>query len=211
MAIKIAVYGLSATPVIAALLDPAARNARLGATVLERCLLHPSIHLADAAGWCSARNCGAQGGLEADEVLGFARPVAGKLSAERSGKPVSPRWTTQAGAHVNAAEGATIAHHHAGSVWSGAYSVNDGGGADDPALGGAFEMTDPLGPGPAMDASTLPFAGEGSQSADSETLQPKPGRRLSSWLMRQVRPYRGTGLRVPLAFRLGLDTGLARA
>jgi hypothetical protein len=76
-------------------------------------------------------------------------------------------------------------------AWVGPnYDVDDGGAAADPAY-----------------APTLRFAGDDGQSAGSaETIQPKLGLLFlfPSWLMHQVRPYRGTGLRVSIAFNLGV-------
>lgn len=208
MAMEIAVRGLFATPVAAVVLpDAEARNARLLATILERRRQHPTIQSSNAGGWHSSRDLAAWGGTDAAAVLSAATSVATQLTADRFGKPVKPDWTVQAWANVNGPGDANIAHYHAGSFWSGTYYVDDGGCAADPSLGGAFEMIDPRGPAPAMYAPTLRFAGEDGQSAGSaETIQPKPGLLFlfPSWLMHQVRPYRGTGLRVSLAFNLGL-------
>ncbi len=66
-------------------------------------------------------------------------------------------------------------------------------------------MIDPRGAAPAMYAPTLRFAGEDGQSAGSgETILPKPGLLFlfPSWLQHQVRPYRGTELRISIAFNL---------
>ena len=210
MAMEIAVRGLFATPVAAVLLpDAEQRNARLHATILERRRQHPSIQSSNTGGWHSSRDLEAWGGAEALEVLTAARGVATQLTADRFGKPIKPAWTTQAWANVNGPGDANIAHYHAGSFWSGTYYVDDGGCAADPSLGGAFEMIDPRGPAPAMYAPTLRFAGEDGQSAgSSEQIQPKPGLLVvfPSWLMHSVRPYRGDGLRVSLAFNLGLQS-----
>lgn len=208
MAMEIAVRGLFATPVAAVVLPNAdARNARLRATIMQRRCEHPTIQSSNAGGWHSSRDLEAWGGADAADVLNAARAVAAQLTADRFGQPVKPDWTVQAWANVNGPGDANIAHYHAGSFWSGTYYVDDGGCAADPSLGGAFEMIDPRGPAPAMYAPTLRFAGEDGQSAGSaESIQPKPGLLFlfPSWLMHQVRPYRGTGLRVSLAFNLGL-------
>lgn len=208
MAVEIAVRGLFATPVAAVVLpDAEARNVRLLATIMERRREHPSIQSSNAGGWHSSRDLETWGGADAAEVLGAARSVATQLTADRFGQPAKPDWTMQAWANVNGPGDANIAHYHAGSFWSGTYYVDDGGCAADPSLGGAFEMIDPRGPAPGMYAPTLRFAGEDGQSAGSaETIQPKPGLLFlfPSWLMHQVRPYRGMGLRVSLAFNLGL-------
>lgn len=208
MAMEIAVRGLFATPVAAVVLPSAEeRNARLLAIILGRRREQPSIQSSNAGGWHSSRDLEAWGGTDALDVLAMAKSVATQLTADRFGKPIKPAWTVQAWANVNGPGDANIAHYHAGSFWSGTYYVDDGGCAADPSLGGAFEMIDPRGPAPAMYAPTLRFAGDDGQSAGSaETIQPRPGLLFlfPSWLMHQVRPYRGTGLRVSLAFNLGL-------
>jgi uncharacterized protein (TIGR02466 family) len=104
-------------------------------------------------------------------------------------------------------------HYHPGSFWSGTYHVEDGGCAQDPTLGGEFEMIDPRGPGPGMYAPGLKFAGEDGVSVGSgETIRPRPGPLFlfPSWLFHQVRPYRGTGLRTSIAFNLGISSTPAR-
>ena len=67
-------------------------------------------------------------------------------------------------------------------------------------------MFDPRGPAPSMHAPTLKFAGEGGLSAGSaETILPRPGLMFifPSFLIHAVRPYRGTGLRISIAFNFG--------
>lgn len=208
MAMEIAVRGLFATPVAAVLLPGAeARNTRLKSVILERRSQYPSLQSSNAGGWHSSRDLEEWGGAEVDEVLQAARAVATQLTADRFGKPLKPAWVMQAWANVNGAGDANIAHYHAGSFWSGTYYVDDGGCASDPSLGGAFEMIDPRGAAPAMYAPTVRFAGEDGQSAGSaETIQPRPGLLFlfPSWLMHQVRPYRGKDLRISIAFNLGV-------
>ncbi len=208
MPLEIAVRGLFATPVAAIVLpDAEARNARLEQLILARRDQFPSIHSSNAGGWHSERDLSDWGGPDVAEVLALARSAATQLTADRFGKPVRPAWVTQAWANVNGPGDGNIAHYHAGSFWSGTYYVADGGCAADPSLGGAFEMIDPRGAAPAMYAPTLRFAGEDGQSAGSgETILPKPGLLFlfPSWLQHQVRPYRGTELRISIAFNLGV-------
>ncbi len=210
MALEIAVRGLFATPVAAiSVPDASERNGRLRAMILERRRDYPSIQSSNAGGWHSTRDIAAWGGGDVTDLLAIACSAACRLTADRFGQPIEPAWTVQAWANVNGAGDANIAHYHAGSFWSGTYYVDDGGAADDASLGGAFEMIDPRGATPAMYAPALRFAGEDGQSAGAaETVQPRPGLMMlfPSWLMHQVRPYRGTGLRVSIAFNLGLPT-----
>ena len=208
MAMEIAVRGLFATPVAAiALPDSEARNARLRTLILGRRSEHASIHSSNAGGWHSERDLAEWGGSDVAELLALAQSAATRLTADRFGNPVKPQWVVQAWANVNGPGDANIAHYHAGSFWSGTYYVDDGGCAADPSLGGEFEMIDPRGAAPAMYAPTLRFAGEDGLSAGSaETIRPKPGLLFlfPSWLHHQVRPYRGSQLRISIAFNFGL-------
>ncbi len=207
-ALDIAVKGLFATPVAAIQLpDAAARNASLAAAILRRRAETGSEQASNAGGWHSDRDIAEWGGEAAREVLAIARSAASQLTADRQGRPVRPAWTMQAWANVNGPGDSNICHYHPGSVWSGTYYVDDGGCASDHALGGEFEMLDPRGPGPGMYAPALKFAGEDGQSVGSgEVIRPYPGLLFlfPSWLYHQVRPYRGSGLRISVAFNLGL-------
>ncbi|HEY5302216.1 MAG TPA: 2OG-Fe(II) oxygenase family protein [Acetobacteraceae bacterium] len=206
--IDIAVKGLFATPVAAIELPGAeARDRELAAAILRRRAQTPSVQASNAGGWHSDRDIMVWGGERVAEVLAAARSAATQLTADRDGRPVQPDWKLLAWANVNGPGDSNICHYHPGSFWSGTYYVDDGGCATDPALGGEFEMLDPRGPGPAMYAPTLKFAGEdGASVGSAETIRPKPGLLVlfPSWLFHQVRPYRGTGLRISIAFNLAL-------
>ncbi len=206
--LDIAVRGLFATPVAAVVLpDAAARNRALSEIILRRRQQNGGVQASNAGGWHSDREILLWGGPHAANVLDLARQVANQMTADRGGQPIAPKWTMQAWANVNGPGDANISHYHPGSFWSGTYYIDDGGCAADPALGGAFEMLDPRGPGPGMYAPALKFRGEdGASVGAGETILPKPGLLFvfPSWLMHQVRPYRGTGLRISIAFNLGL-------
>jgi uncharacterized protein (TIGR02466 family) len=206
--VEIAVKGLFATPVAAVEVPGAERlNAELERTILHRRAESPSVQASNAGGWHSDREIVTWGGAPVAAILDVAKGVATQMTADRHGRPVRPDWAVQAWANVNATGHGNICHYHPGSFWSGTYYVADGGCADDPSLGGEFEMLDPRGPGPGMYAPHLKFAGEDGTSAGSaEVIRPRPGLLLlfPSWLFHQVRPYRGTGLRISIAFNLGL-------
>lgn len=204
----IALRGLFATPVAAIRLpDSDARNDRLRTLILARRESHPSIQSSNAGGWHSGRDLLDWGGEDAAGIVAVAKSAATRLVADRDGNTVRPQWVAQAWANVNGPGDGNICHYHAGSFWSGTYYVDDGGCAADASLGGQFEMLDPRGPAPAMYAPTLTFAGEDGRSAGSaETIAPRAGLLVlfPSWLLHQVRPYRGTALRISIAFNLGL-------
>jgi uncharacterized protein (TIGR02466 family) len=206
--LDIAIRGLFATPVAAVELpDAAARNAELAEIILRRRAETPSVQASNAGGWHSDRDIIDWGGPRITEILGLARQVANHLTADRQGKPIAPSWTMQAWANVNGPGAGNISHYHPGSFWSGTYYVDDGGCAENPSLGGEFEMLDPRGPGPGMYAPALKFAGDdGASVGAGETIRPRPGLLFlfPSWLFHQVRPYRGDALRISIAFNLGL-------
>jgi uncharacterized protein (TIGR02466 family) len=207
-AVEIHVQGLFATPVAAIMLPGfEERNAALSEIVLSRRQTHPSIEASNNGGWHSSRDFAAWGGPYGEELLAKARSAVNQLTVDREGKSVKPDWTVEAWANVNDANSSNACHYHPGSFWSASYYVADGGCADDPTLGGEFEMFDPRGPAPMMHAPSLKFAGEGGLSAGSgETIRPRPGLLFlfPSFLLHAVRPYRGTGLRISIAINFGL-------
>ena len=205
---NVAVRGLFATPVAALEVpDAAVRNALLLATILKKRSEMSTVQASNAGGWHSDREIAVWGGPQVGELLEMAKELANRMTADRDGKPKRPVWSTMAWANVNGPGDANICHYHPGAFWSGTYYVEDGGCASDPSLGGEFEMLDPRGAGPGMYAPSLKFSGEDGQSVGAaETIRPRPGLMIlfPSFLFHQVRPYRGKGLRVSIAFNLSL-------
>ncbi|MGA2551963.1 MAG: 2OG-Fe(II) oxygenase family protein [Burkholderiaceae bacterium] len=206
--IEIQVKGLFATPVAAVMLpDAEARNAELQEIILRRRDEQVTLGASNIGGWHSSRDFAEWGGPRAEELLVFAREIATQLTTDREGKPVQPNWVMEAWANVSETGDSNACHYHPGSFWSGSYYINDGGCASDPGLGGEFEMFDPRGPSPMMHAPLLKFGGEDGLSAGSaETIRPRPGLMFlfPSFLLHAVRPYRGSGQRISVAFNLGL-------
>ncbi len=206
--IEIQVKGLFATPVAAVLLpDAEARNAELADIILRRRTDFPTVGASNIGGSHSTRDFAAWGGKRAEELLAFARSTVTQLTSDREGRAVRPDWNVEAWANVNGPGNSNSCHYHPGSFWSGSYYVADGGCADDPSLGGEFEIFDPRGPAPMMHAPALKYGGEDGLSAGSaETIRPRPGLMFifPSFLLHAVRPYRGTGLRISIAFNFGL-------
>jgi uncharacterized protein (TIGR02466 family) len=206
--LNVAVRGLFATPVAAMEVpDASARNAELKTIILAKRSQTRSIQASNAGGWHSDRQLPTWGGPRIEEILGYARELANRLTVDRDGKHPNPLWKPTIWANVNGPGDANMCHYHAGAFWSGTYYVDDGGCGADETLGGEFEMLDPRGPGPAMYAPALKFAGEdGASVGAAETIRPRPGMMMlfPSWLFHQVRPYRGTALRISIAFNLSL-------
>ena len=197
-----------ATPIAVVELDGAAAlNRALTETVLAREKTHPSVQHSNLGGWQSSWDFPTWGGAAGDTVLRSAVALAGRMTADRNGKPVDVNWRVNAWANINRAGHGNEFHTHPGCFWSGTYYVDDGGIGDDAALGGEFEMQDPRGVAPAMYAPMLCFATPGGRSVGaSELIRPKAGMLVlfPSWLSHGVRPYRGGRMRISLAFNLGL-------
>jgi uncharacterized protein (TIGR02466 family) len=206
--LNVSVCGLFATPVAAMEVpDAEARNSELRAIILNKREQAPSVQASNAGGWHSDREILTWGGRRPAEILSFGCELANRMTADRSGTLVQPAWKTSIWANVNGRGDANMCHYHPGAFWSGTYYVDDGGCGTDETLGGEFEMLDPRGPAPGMYAPTLKFAGEdGASVGGAETIRPRAGLLLlfPSWLFHQVRPYRGSALRISIAFNLSI-------
>lgn len=187
-------------------------NARLRETILAREKSHPGVHHSNLLGWQSADDLIKWGGAEGEKVLAFAKALADRLAGDRAGNRVAVNWFVNAWANINRKGHANDAHAHPGAVFSGCYYVDDGGIADDPALGGAFQISDPRGIAPAMYAPELAVALSGCQSAGgNEVIPPKTGQMLlfPAWLSHGVRPYLGNGTRISIAFNFAIPMAAA--
>jgi uncharacterized protein (TIGR02466 family) len=203
---NIAVRGLFATPVATLEVPGAeARNAELSAIILKKRETTSSVQASNAGGWHSDREIVVWGGRQVAFILDLPKGMANRSTGDRNGKSVHPKWSVTARANVNGPGDGTICHYP-GAFWSGTY-VADGGCATDHSLGDEFQMLDPRGAGPGMYAPTLKFMGDDGQSVGAAgTVRPRPGLLFlfPSWLFHQVRPYRGDGLRISIAFNLSI-------
>jgi uncharacterized protein (TIGR02466 family) len=197
-----------ATPIATVELENAASlNRALAETVLAREAAQTSVQHSNLGGWQSSWDFPSWGGQAGDTVLRTAVALANRLTADRHGKPVDIKWRVNAWANINRAGHGNEFHTHPGCYWSGTYYVDDGGIGDDPSLGGEFEMQDPRGVAPAMYAPMLCFATPGGRSAGAnELIRPRAGLMVlfPAWLSHGVRPYRGSRMRISLAFNLSL-------
>ncbi len=203
---KVELRALFATPIaIAVLPNAGALNDALRNTILGRADDEPSTDHSNLGGWQSTWDLADWGGEESRTVLTFARQFADKLTADRHGKPAPQNWRMNAWANVNRQNHGNEFHTHPGCVWSVSYYVDDGGIADDPSLGGQFEIQDPRGVAPAMFRPDLvPNVPGGGSIGASEIFSPTAGTMLMfpSWLSHAVRPYTGDGVRISIAINL---------
>lgn len=185
--------------------DPADLNAELKRVVLEKEKEGPGRQHSNLGGWQSGDDFERWSGSAGRALIETAKSVAGQMTGDRMGRPVELRWLTNAWANVNRGGHGNEFHTHPGAFWSASYYVEDGGIADNPALGGEFEIQDPRGVAPAMLAPHLAFAMPGGASAGaSELIRPRPGLLLMfpSWLSHAVRPYKGNDVRISIAINL---------
>ncbi len=207
---------LFATPiVIYEVPDAAALNAELRKVIEQRAQSHPGTQHSNMGGWQSTWDMDRWGGAPALKLLAIGRNVANRSTTDRQGNAntgphpgyFAVTWRANMWANINRTGHANEAHSHPGGFWSAVYYVDDGGISDDPSLGGELEFLDPRGAGPVMYAPHLGFAMKGGLSGGAnERMVPKAGRLVMfpSWLMHQVRPYRGTAERISIAFNLSL-------
>lgn len=197
-----------ATPIMVAdIPDGAQLNASLLPALLKREAEQPSKSHSTLGGWQSTWDVDKWAGAAAVKLLAIGRNIANRSTMDRTGNPVSIMWQANMWANINRSGHGNEFHSHPGSFWSGVYYVDDGGISADPGLGGELEFMDPRGQAPAMYAPNLAFAIPGGLSAGAnETMHPRAGRLVMfpSWLLHQVRPYRGNAQRVSIAFNLSL-------
>jgi uncharacterized protein (TIGR02466 family) len=201
------VVSLFATPIVLIdLPDAAALSADLRRTILEREKSHPGTEHSNLGGWQSEWDMDRWGGAPAIKLLAVARNSANKVTTNRQGQPVSIAWKANMWANINRTGHGNEFHSHPGSFWSAVYYVDDGGIDADPSLGGELEFMDPRGPGPAMYAPNLAFGSAGLSVGANEVVRPRAGRMVMfpSWVLHQVRPYRGKAERISIALNLSL-------
>ena len=201
------VVSLFATPIVLIdLPDAAALSADLRRTILEREKSHPGTEHSNLGGWQSEWDMDRWGGAPAIKLLAVARNSANKVTTNRQGQSVSIAWKANMWANINRTGHGNEFHSHPGSFWSAVYYVDDGGIDADPSLGGELEFMDPRGPGPAMYAPNLAFGSAGLSVGANEVVRPRAGRMVvfPSWVLHQVRPYRGKAERISIALNLSL-------
>ena len=195
---------LFATPVAIARFPDAGRiNPPLRQIILERERQLPTTDHSNRGGWQSSWDFPDWGGDSGRRLLAFCEALAQKLTRHRSGPQTTLAWQVNAWANVNRSGHGNEFHTHPGALWSAVYYVDDGGAADDPTRGGQLELQDPRGVAPAMYRPDLiPAVPDGESTGASQLMPPRAGHVIMfpSWLSHCVRPYRGDGVRISIAF-----------
>lgn len=116
-------------------------------------------------------------------------------------------------ANINGPGNANQMHCHPGALWSGVYYVDvgeDGSGTD---VEGELMLQDPRFPMNTMYMPDLLLRGADNEPQYSQfAVRPVNGRIVlfPSWLMHSVRPYRGEGERISVAFNILVSPVKAR-
>ncbi|MHA1565168.1 MAG: TIGR02466 family protein [Alphaproteobacteria bacterium] len=204
---KIDLLALFATPVaVTRLAQAEATCASLRQTILAREQSHPSTDHSNLGGWQSTWDFEQWCGPAGIHLLDFARAMATRLTVKRDGQPAQVTWRANAWANINRHGHGNEFHTHPGAFWSGVFYIDDGtqaGNRSPSDLGGEFEVQDPRGVAPAMYRPDLvPAVPGGNAMGASETINPTAGTVIMfpSWLSHAVRPYRGSGTRISVAF-----------
>ena len=191
--------------------DAAALNADLRRVIEHREKMHSTTQHSNMGGYQSTWDMDQWGGAPAIKLLAIARNVANRVTTDKQGNTgagphpgfFAVTWRANMWANVNRTGHGNEYHYHRGAFWSAVYYVDDGGIDADPSLGGELEFLDPRGVIPTMLAPHLGVAMRGGETA-GERVRPKAGRMVlfPSWVMHQVRPYRGTAERISIAMNL---------
>jgi hypothetical protein len=191
--------------------DAASLNADLRRVIEQREKTHPSTQHSNVGGYQSSWDMDKWGGAPAIKLLAIGRNVANRVTTDVDGIAgqgphpgyFAVTWQANMWANINRSGHGNEYHCHRGSYWSGVYYVDDGGIDADPSLGGEIEFMDPRGPIPTMLAPHLRVAVSPNRSS-TERVRPRAGRMIlfPSWVMHQVRPYRGSAERISIAFNL---------
>jgi uncharacterized protein (TIGR02466 family) len=206
-----ALLKLFPTPVLIATMPGAdALNAELKRIILARARTNESEQRSNRGGWQSSWDLHEWGGAPMRKVLEFVRSIVDDATVDRSGKRHPLAWRINSGANVNRSGHGNQFHPHPGALWSASYYVDDGGVGADASLGGEFEIQDPRGVAPVMNAPQLTFPGpDGAALGESQRLTPQTGLVVvfPSWLSHGVCPYRGTRERISIAINFSLAGG----
>lgn len=208
------IVSLFSTPVVIFEVPDAGKlNTELRKVIEERERAQATTQKTNMGGWQSSWDMDRWGGPAAIQLLAYARNVANRLTTDIKGTAgqgpypgfFAVTWMANMWANVNRSGDANDLHSHPGAFWSGVYYVHDGGIDADPSLGGELEFIDPRGPMPVMNAPHLRISGT-MTAGTTERFRPKVGRLVMfpSWVLHQVRPYRGKDVRISIALNLAV-------
>ena len=194
---------LFATPVIRQLVGNApALNDSLKAKVLAKMGADPEgIRRSNTGGWHSDTDMMVWATAEAQALFTEAMQAVAPLTADTNTPKRDFRFDGQMWANVSGPGHSNQTHCHTGALWSGVYYVDPGGDA----VEGELVLEDPRFPMNQMYMPGLVLRdADGKPVRSQHAVTPVAGLMVlfPSWLKHSVRPYRGTGQRISVAFNL---------
>jgi uncharacterized protein (TIGR02466 family) len=194
---------LFATPLIQHTLEGSSTlNAQLRTHILKAMKDDPNgIRRSNTGGWHSDTDMTSWAPEECRTIFSEAMAQIGPLTADTYTPKRQFGFDGQIWANVSGPGHSNQTHCHTGALWSGVYYVDPGGDA----VEGELILEDPRFPMNQMYMPGLVTRGADGQPAPSQhAITPRAGLMVlfPSWLKHSVRPYRGTGQRISVAFNL---------
>ena len=194
---------LFSTPLIQHDLDDApALNAALREAILARRAADPrGIHRSNTGGWHSADDMTQWAPGPARTLFQTAIDLASARTADTSTPKRQFGFHGTMWANISGPGHSNQTHCHTGALWSGVYYVDAGGEK----VGGELILEDPRFP---MNQMYIPGLvtrnADGEATPSQHAVTPRAGLMVlfPSWLRHSVRPYRGTGERISVAFNI---------
>lgn len=183
-------------------------DAELREAILERRRNYEGLVRSNVNGWHSGEDFVEWGGrgakLLAQTFSGICSGIT-EMPLRTTAPPA--RWVVRMWANVSEPGAFNSLHHHPGAYWSGVYYVSDGRREANEEVGANLVLHSPHGAVSSMYAPDvfirLP---DGHRLKSTLAVRPRPGLGVifPSWLMHEVEPYRGSGVRISVALNFSL-------
>ncbi len=200
------------TPVIALdLPNHESIDAELSEVILEHRKTDRGLVRSNVSSWHSDEDFVKWGGRNAQFLAQtFGNICSGVTELSTQPGSGSRQWVVRMWANVFEQGALNRLHCHPGAFWSGVYYVNDGRSDSAEDIGGDLILHSPHELASSMYAPDVHIRlPNGERLSSALTVRPRPGLGVlfPSWLMHEVDPYRGSRLRISIAFNFSLTAG----
>jgi uncharacterized protein (TIGR02466 family) len=183
-------------------------DAELRETILERRSRDKGLVRSNVNGWHSGEDFVDWGGRGAQFLAQTFSGICSGITEFPPRTDARPlRWMIRMWANVSELGAFNSLHHHPGAYWSGVYYVSDGRSTSGEDVGANLVLHSPHGAVSSMYAPDVCIKlPEGHRLTSTLTVRPRPGLGVifPSWLMHEVEPYRGNGVRISIALNFSL-------
>jgi uncharacterized protein (TIGR02466 family) len=203
----IAVKQLFPTPVMIASFPPdiaAQIKGDLVPLILDKAKREETKNITNIGGWQSDTHIAEWGGAPVQMIVKAFLDLIEQntMNLLNPDFALNTPWIVNGWANVNRKGHYNVPHLHAGAYWSAIYYLQ----VDDNE-GGELEISDPRGALPIMAHPNLRYSAKEFRSCGGHELhKPHSGQCIlfPSWLTHAVRPYKGDGTRISLAFNFAV-------